>query len=89
MCLNETYSKVRVGIHLSDNFYIQNGLNQGDALSIRVFNFILEYAIMKVQENQMGLKLNGTHQLLVYVVEVDLLGESIRRHHKEKHRNCN
>ena len=26
MCLNEKYSKVRIGEHLSDNFLIQNGL---------------------------------------------------------------
>jgi hypothetical protein len=32
MCLNETYSKVRVGKLLSDKFPIQNGLKQGDAL---------------------------------------------------------
>jgi hypothetical protein len=32
MCLNETYSKVHIGKHLSDNFPIQNGLKQGDAL---------------------------------------------------------
>jgi hypothetical protein len=31
-CLNETYSKVHIGKHLSDNFPIQNGLKQGDAL---------------------------------------------------------
>jgi hypothetical protein len=33
MCLNETYSKVHIGKHLSDNFPIQNGLKQGDTLS--------------------------------------------------------
>jgi hypothetical protein len=33
MCLNETYSKVWVGKHLSDMFPIWNGLKQGDALS--------------------------------------------------------
>jgi hypothetical protein len=35
MCLNETYSKVRVSKHLSDNFPIQNGLKEGDALNFK------------------------------------------------------
>jgi hypothetical protein len=38
-CLNETYSKVRIGKHLSGSFPIQNGLKQGDALSPLLFNF--------------------------------------------------
>jgi hypothetical protein len=62
---------------LSDSFLIQNGLKQGDALSPQLFNFALEHAIKKVQENQMCLKLNGTHQLLAYAGDVILIGDII------------
>jgi hypothetical protein len=76
MCSNEIYSKVRIGEHLSDNFPIRNVLKQGDALSPLLFNFALEYAITKVQENQVGLKLNRTHQLLVYADDANLLDDN-------------
>jgi hypothetical protein len=44
---------------------IQNGLNQGDALSPPIFKSLLEYTT-KVQENQEGLPMTRTYQLLIY-----------------------
>jgi hypothetical protein len=48
---------------LSESFPIQNGLKQGSALSPLLSNVASEYAIKKVQGNQVGLKLNGAYQL--------------------------
>ena len=47
------------------------------ALSPMLFNFALEYTIRRVQVNRDGLKLNGTHQLLAYADDVNILAGSI------------
>ena len=79
MCLHETYSRVWVGKNLSDMFPIRNGLKQGDASLPLLFNCAVEYAIRRVQVNQDGLKLNGTHSfwlmlmMLMYWEEAYLL----------------
>jgi len=73
MSLTETYSRVRVGKNVSDRFPINKGLRQGDALSPLLLNFALEYAIRRVQV----LKLNGTHLLLAYADDVNILGGGI------------
>jgi len=77
LSLTETYNRVLIGKNVSDRFPIRNGLKQGDALLPMLFNFALEYAIRRVQVNQDGLKLYGTHQLLAYADDVNVLGGSI------------
>jgi hypothetical protein len=71
------YSKVRIGKHVCDSFPIQNGLKQDDDLLPLLFNFGLQYANWKVQENEVRLKFNGTNQLLVCADDVNLLSDDI------------
>jgi len=73
MSLTERYSRVRVGKNVSDRFPIKKVLKQGDALSPMLFNFALDYAIRRVQVNRDDLKLNGTHQLLAYADDINIL----------------
>jgi hypothetical protein len=48
-----------------------------DAFSPLLVNFDLEYAIGRVQINQDGLKLIGTHQLLAYADDVNVWGKIV------------
>ena len=74
MCLTETYSRVGAGKNLSDMFPIRNK----EMFYCHCFsNFALRYAIRRVQLIQEGLQLNGTHQLLVYADNVNILGGSV------------
>jgi hypothetical protein len=53
-------------------------------LKPQLFIFTLEYTIRKVQENQVGLKLNWTHQLLAYGNDTNLLRDNIDNIDKNK-----
>jgi hypothetical protein len=77
ICLSEKYSRVCIGIHLSNNFPIPNGMKQFYMSRLLLLKFALEYVIRKVEKSQVGLKLSGTHQLLSYADDTNLLGGNI------------
>ena len=58
---------------MSDSFTVKSSLKEGDNLSPLLFNF----AIRWVQANKEGFILNGTHQLLAYADNVNILSGSI------------
>ena len=84
MCLNETCSRVQVGKHLSDMFPVRSGFKQGDALLPLLSTVTLEYAIRRVQVNQDGLQLFGTHQRLVFADDVSILDRNLHTTKKKK-----
>jgi hypothetical protein len=53
-------------------------LKQGNGLSPWLFSSPLEYAIRRVQVNLERIKLNGTHQILVYADDVNILGGRVQ-----------
>jgi hypothetical protein len=78
MCVNETYSTVRIGKNLSHKFLTQNCLEQGDTLSPLLFSFTSKYAIGTVKEDGKGLQLNGAGKLLASADDVSIVGQKYK-----------
>jgi hypothetical protein len=66
--ISRRFSKVGIGNNLSINFPTQIDLKQEAALLRPPSHFAIEYAISKVQENQVGLKLHGTYRFCLTVM---------------------
>ena len=73
LCPHENYSTVQVDKRLPDMIPIKKYLKQRGASSLSLCHFALEYATRKFQVRQDGVKLCGTHQLLVRVGVVSIL----------------
>jgi hypothetical protein len=56
---------------------VRKVLKHGDALSPLLYVFVLMCAIRRVQVKEIGLKLNGTQQFLVYADDVNILGRNV------------
>jgi sorting nexin-29 len=73
MTLTDMIGKVEVQSNLTEEFVINRGLRQGDALSTQLFNLILENAIRNNEINQGGSINNTTLQYLAYADDVNLV----------------
>jgi hypothetical protein len=81
MCLNETKNKFPTSKTLRS--VLLKMIQQEDSLRPLIFSFVLAY-IRKVQENQVGLTLNGTRQLLIYAGDVNPLEDNTNTINKNK-----
>ena len=75
--MNRVESRVWIGKKSVWYVFYQEWFETRYSIAI-IFKFALEYVIRRVQVNQGGLKLNGTHQLLVYADDVNIVGGSVR-----------
>jgi hypothetical protein len=64
-------------------FSSKNGFKQGEALSTFLFRFAIECVIRRVQVNQDGLNLYGTHQRRVYADDFNTLGGRVHNVNKK------
>jgi hypothetical protein len=64
MCLSETYSKAQTGIKVVQ-YISHTEWSETKRCFIAIALQLLQYAIRKVQDNQVGLELQETHRLTI------------------------
>jgi len=61
---------------MTEEFAINKGLRQGDALTTQLFNVVLEKVMRHIQINKGGSIYTRTLQILAYADDVNLIGRS-------------
>jgi hypothetical protein len=61
---------------MTEEFAINKGLRQGDALTTQLFNAVLEKVMRHIQINKGGSIYTRTLQILAYADDVNLIGRS-------------
>lgn len=68
--------RIKIMSHLSEPFYTEKGLRQGDSLSCLLFNLALEKAVRDAEINTSGTILQRTVQLLAFADDIDIIGRT-------------
>lgn len=77
MTLENTAAKVAVENSYSEHFEINTGVRQGDYLSAMIFNLVINYALMKIEEiNHNSTIINRTTQLCGYADDLALIARN-------------
>jgi hypothetical protein len=79
MTLRNTTGSVKVQNMMTEEFAINKGLRQGDALSTQLFGVVLEKVMRHIQINKGGSIYTRTLQILAYTDDVNLIGRSTGR----------
>ena len=70
-CTESSKGKIKIDNHLSKSFDINSDVRQGDGLSLLLFNLVLEKALQRVREHNIGVRLN-TQQLNILAYADDI-----------------
>jgi len=77
-CAQKSKCKVKFNGELSDDFSVETGLRQGDALSPTLFNIDLESVMREGLDDGTGLRIGEGHQikLAAYADDIVIIGET-------------
>jgi len=78
-CVQKSKCIVKFNGEISEDFSVETGLRQGDALSLTLFNIALESVVREVLDDDVtGLRIRGGHQntLAAYADDIIIMGET-------------